>query len=67
MQRDEERFEQQRKATEEEDRACTFRPEITECPELVRRTAAGMRRIREFRKKEALRLNQVPVPKPDWR
>lgn len=67
MQRDEERFKQQQRAKEEEDRECTFRPEITECPELVRQTAAGMRRIREFHKKEALRLNQGPVPKPDWR
>lgn len=71
--RDRAREGQRRQALEEELRACTFRPSLKPCPELVKRTAEGMRRIREFRQNEALFLasseqtQQQPPAKEKWR
>lgn len=67
MDRDENHFQQRRRQLFEESRSCTFRPEIRGCPDLVKRTAAGMRCIREFRCREALLSGNCPSPKPDWR
>lgn len=67
--RDEQLLRQKHRRQAEEDGRCTFRPAITaRCPELVRRTAAGMRCVREFRRKEALESGEAPAPaRPTWR
>lgn len=67
--REEQLFRQKQRQQAVEDRSCTFQPKITSrCPELVKRTAAGMRCIREFRREEALRSGESMAPaKPGWR
>lgn len=67
--REEQLLRQKHRRQDEEERCCTFQPTITSrCPDLVRRTAAGMRCVREFRKKEALESGEAPAPaRPSWR
>lgn len=69
MGREEVLFQQRRRALAEEARLCPFQPTIKECPDLVRRTAAGMRCIREFRRNEALSITggTARPAKPGWR
>lgn len=67
--REEQLFRQKQQQQAAEDRSCTFQPKMTSrCPDLVKRTAAGMRCIREFRRQEALRSGEpIPSAKPGWR
>jgi len=71
--REERLFRQRQRQRDLEEGPCTFRPEITaRCPELVRRTAAGMRCAREFHRKqaalEAREGGRSPPPaRPSWR
>lgn len=68
MVREEERLQERRRHLAKEARVCTFKPQTKDCPELVRRTAAGMRCIREFRRTEALASgSRTPAPQSGWR